>query len=76
MFFFLIKLINAKEYRGQIFCTFAGMTSLTLNSKLCNLLKSDQNTTKLHNRPFLHKINKIMSKKEKNRGEALALGTF
>lgn len=31
---------NPKETMEEMFCTFAGMTSLTLNSKLTNLITS------------------------------------
>ena len=31
---------NAKKTRGDMFYTFAGMTSLTLNAKLCNITTS------------------------------------
>ena len=41
---------KCKEDKGKMFRTFAGMTSLTLNSKLCKFItfvKSDENVTKL-----------------------------
>ena len=39
--FFSINLTkNAKKARGETFCTFAGITSLMLNSKLFNFITS------------------------------------
>ena len=43
---------NWKENRGEIFCTFADMASLTLNSTILN---SDQNPTSLCARLFINK---------------------
>ena len=43
---------NRKENRGEIFCTFADMASLYLNSTFLN---SDQNPTKLCARLFINK---------------------
>ena len=31
---------KTKKTRGEMFCAFVGMTSLTLNSKLCNFITS------------------------------------
>ena len=46
------------------------MASLESNSKLCNFVKNDQNTTKSCRRFFLHQTNKIQ---KKNRDKVLAL---
>ena len=62
---------KCKKTRGEMFCTFAGMTSLMLNSKLYifitywNLIKVRQNFVK---DPFSIKLTKIC---HKNRGEVL-----
>ena len=63
---------NRKENRGEIFCTFADMASLYLNSTFLN---SDQNPTKLCARPLSTKIF-IKSTKicHKNQGKVLASG--
>ena len=45
-----------------MFCAFAVMTSLASNSNFTtsyNFVKTDQNTTKLGKRFFLHKIDKM-----------------
>ena len=65
--FFSIKLTkNPKKNKGEMFCTFADMTSLMLNSKFVTLhfLKSDQTAIKICIGLFLHKINKNMPWKQ------------
>ena len=52
------KNTQRKTTRGEMFCTFAGMTSLTPNSN--NFVKSDQNATKLRASFFFHEIKKSM----------------
>ena len=57
---------NARKTRGDMFYPFAGMTSLMLKSELStfqlyNFVKSDQNTTKLCTRLFVHIINKNLT---------------
>ena len=52
----------AKKIKGEMFGTFAGMTSLMSNSKICNFVKTDRNNTKLCMVVFLHKSNKICLK--------------
>ena len=70
--FFLHK--SNKKTWVKTFCTFAGMTSLTLNSKLYNLIvswnliKTQQNFAQ---NSFSIKLRKIS---HKNRGEVLASG--
>ena len=55
--FFLQKINKcAKKTKGEMFCTFAGMTSLMSNSKFCNFVKTDRNNTKLSMMVFLHKL--------------------
>ena len=54
---------RCKEDKGKMFRTFAGMTSLTLNSKLCKFITLLNLTKTLQNfgaRLFLHKIDKNM----------------
>ena len=52
---------NAKKTRNDMFYTFAGITSPTLNAKLYNFVKSDHIATKLCTTLFLHTINKNMT---------------
>ena len=63
-----------KENKGEMFRTFAGITSLTLNSKLCNFITLLNLTKMLQNfvqDSFFIKLTKIC---HKDRGKVLASG--
>ena len=62
--FSLNKTNNNKESKGEIFCTFTGTVSLTVNSKLYNYVKFDQNAIKRCTKLFNYKINKNMPYKQ------------
>ena len=69
-----LRQLLPQKTRGEMFCTFAGMMSLMLNSKLCNFITSSNLTKTLQNLVQGSFSINFLKIRHKDRGEVLASG--